>query len=128
MALHSHVGSFNFADPANIWQVYETLMNEVQNEATYICNKYKIHIEPIQFEWDKFLPTLEKDFPYLLNEVLSFTNNQLHQPISNIKSSIPNENRNQYNTVIANRTRTLTNLSPLATNINEACGYEHIFA
>ena len=101
-------------------------MDEVQNEATYICNKYKNHIEPIQFEWDKFLPTLEKDFPDLLNEVLSYTNNQLHQPIANIKSSTPNENRNQYNTVIANTTRTLTNLSPLATNTNEARGYEHI--
>ena len=37
----------------------------------YISNKYEIQIEPIQFEWDMFLPTLEKDFLDILNEVLS---------------------------------------------------------
>ena len=57
-----HVGSFNFADQAKIRQVHKTLMNEVRNEATHISNKYKIQIEPIQVERDKFLPTLEKDF------------------------------------------------------------------
>ena len=50
MALCSHVGSIDFTDPANIRQVHETLMNDVRNDATYISNKYKIQIEPIQFE------------------------------------------------------------------------------
>ena len=77
MALCSHVGSINLADPANIKQVHETLMNEVGIEVTYISNKYKIQIESVQFKCDKFLPILEKDFLDILNEVLSckITNN-----------------------------------------------------
>ena len=71
-----HVDCINFADPANIRKVHKTLMNDVRNETTYISNKYKIKIEPIQFEWDKSLPTLEKDFPKILNEVLSCKNYQ----------------------------------------------------
>ena len=63
MALHSHVGSINFADPANIRKVHEELMSQVRTKAIYISNKYKIYIEPIQFEWDKFLPTFERYFP-----------------------------------------------------------------
>ena len=42
MALHSHVGSINFADPANIRQVHDALMREVRKEAIYVSNKYKI--------------------------------------------------------------------------------------
>ena len=60
MTLHSCVGSITFASPVNIRQVHETVMNEVRNEATYISNKYKSQSDPIQFKWDKFLPTLEK--------------------------------------------------------------------
>ena len=44
-----------------------------------------------------------KDSLDILNEVLSYTNNPQHQPIPNVSSSTPNEHRNQYNTVIANR-------------------------
>ena len=50
MVLCSHVGSINFADPANIRQVYEVFMSEVRTKAIYINNKYKIPIEPMQFE------------------------------------------------------------------------------
>ena len=57
---------------------------------------------------------------------LSCTNNQQHHPISNINSSMLNENRKQYNTVAHNRTRMLTTLSPSATNTKEACWYEPI--
>ena len=71
---------------------YMKQMNEVTNKATCISNKYKIQIEPLEFEWDKFIPTLEKDFPDILNEVLSCTNNQQHQPFSNVNSIMPNEN------------------------------------
>ena len=35
----------------------------VRSEGIHISNKYKIQIEPLQFEWDRFLPTLEKGFP-----------------------------------------------------------------
>ena len=58
-AICSHVGSINFADPANIRQVHGILMNEVRNEATQISNKYKIQIEPMQFKWDNLLSTME---------------------------------------------------------------------
>ena len=69
MVLCSHMGSINFADPANIRQVHEALMSWVRNEAMNISNKYKIQIEPIRFEWDKLLPTLKKDFQEILNEM-----------------------------------------------------------
>ena len=92
------------------------------HDATYIINKYRIQIEHMPFEWNKFLLTPEKDFPDILKEIFSSKNNQKHQPISNINNSTPNKNRSQYTAVIANRTRTLT----LATSTNEACEYEHI--
>ena len=37
-------------------------MTQVITEAIHIIDKYKIQIEPRQFEWDRFLPTLEEDF------------------------------------------------------------------
>ena len=55
----------------------------------------------MQFEWDEFLPTLKKDFPDILNEVLSCENNQKQPPIYYVNSSTPHKNRSQYNTVIA---------------------------
>ena len=107
MALHSHGGRINFADPANIRLVHEALMSQIGNKAINISNMYKIQIEPIQFEWDKFLPTLEKDSLEILNEELSHNNNQQQQPNSNENSSTPNKNRNQYNMVEDNRNRVL---------------------
>ena len=79
MALHSHMGSINFADSTNIRKVHKELISQVRTEAIHISNKYKIHVEPIQFEWDKFLPTLEKDFPEILNEVLHQSNKHQQQ-------------------------------------------------
>ena len=76
MVLHSHVGSINFADLANIRRLHKELMCQVRTEAIHFSNNYKIQIEPIQFKWDKSLPTLEKDFLEMLNEVLSHDNNQ----------------------------------------------------
>ena len=120
-AIYSNMGSINFADPANIRQVLGILMNEVRDKSIYISNKYKIQKEPLQLKWDKFLPTLEKDFLDILKEVLSCKNNQ-QQPISDINNSMPNEKRSLYNTVIANKMRTLTSVS----NTNGAWGYECI--
>ena len=108
MVLHSCVGSINFTDPANIRQTHKALLSHVRKEAIIISKKYIIPIEPIQFECDKFLPTLEKYSLDILSKVLT----QQYQSNSNINSSMPNENRNQYNTVVGNRTRTLTSLSP----------------
>ena len=76
MAVVSHLGSINFAYPGNIRQVHEDLMSKARNEAIYINNKYKIEIEPVQFEWDMFLPTLEKDVSEMLDEILSHNNNE----------------------------------------------------
>ena len=120
------IGTINFMDPANTKQAYGILVNAVRNEAPYISNKYKILIDPMQYEWDKFLSTLEKDFLDILNEVLSCKNSLQHQLSSNVNNSMPHKNRSQYNTVIENRTRTLTNQFPLAVNTNGAYGYEHI--
>ena len=69
MTLCSHVGSISIKDPDDTRQVHETLMSEVRKEAIYISNKCKIQIKPIQCEWGKFLLTLEKDFPDILNKV-----------------------------------------------------------
>ena len=52
-AIHSHAGNINFVHPGNLRQVHGILMNEVRNEVVYISNKYKIHIEPLQFKWYK---------------------------------------------------------------------------
>ena len=89
MALHSHVGSINLADPANIRKVHKELMSQIRNKAIHIRNKYKIQVESIQFEWDKFLPTLEKDFQNILNKVLSHSNYEQQQLNSNKDRSTP---------------------------------------
>ena len=83
MVLCSHVGSINFAAPANFKKVHKGLTSQVRAEAIHIGNKYKILIESIQFEWDKLLSTLEKDFLEILNEVLSHNNNPKQIPTSN---------------------------------------------
>ena len=91
MALSSHMGGIIFADPANIRKGYEELMTQVRTEAIHISNKYRIQIEPIQFEWDRILATLEKDFPGIWDEMLS-CNSQPKQPLnSNVNRSIPNK-------------------------------------
>ena len=71
IVLSSYMGSIKFADPFNIKKAHKELMSQLRNEAIHISNKYKIQIEPIQFERDKFLPNLEKDFLEIMNEVLS---------------------------------------------------------
>ena len=76
MALSSHLGGISFADPTNIRRAHEELMTQVGTKSMHIGNKYKIQIEHIQFEWDKIFPTLEKDFPGILNEVLSSNGQQ----------------------------------------------------
>ena len=124
MALSSCVGSINFAHHANIRKTHEELMSQVRTEAIHICNKHKIQTEPIQFECNKFLPTLGKDFLKILNEVLSH-NSQQHQ-IPNSNRSTLNENRNQYNAGIYNRTRALKTPSPSTTHPNRANRFQHV--
>ena len=45
-----------------------------------ISNKYTVQIESLHFEWDKFIPTLEKEFPNILNEIISCNSQQ--QPLN----------------------------------------------
>ena len=80
-------------------------MNQVRTKAIHIGNKYKIQVEPMNFEWDRFFATLEKDFSDILNEILSNNSQQQQQPlISNKKGSTPNENIEKYHGEIDNRT------------------------
>ena len=72
--------SITFTDPVNTRRVHKELMNKVRNEAIHISNKYKVQIEPLHFEWDRFIPTLEKKFPDILNEMLYHNSQQ--QPLN----------------------------------------------
>ena len=66
-------------DPVETRRVHGELMNKVRNKTICISNKYTIQIEPL-FEWDKFIPTLKKEFLDILNEILN-TNSQW-QPLN----------------------------------------------
>ena len=81
----------------------------------------------MQFECDKVLSTLEKDFLEILTKVLTSSNNQRYQPNPNKNRSTPNANRKHYNTGINNRARTLTTLSPSATHANRTHSFQHMF-
>ena len=50
---------------------HEALMHDVNRDARYIGTKYSVQIGPLYFEWDKFIPTLEKHFPDILDEILN---------------------------------------------------------
>ena len=123
MVLRNHVGSINFADPVNIRKAPKEQMNHVGTNVIPISNKYKIQIEPIKFEWDKFLLSLEKDFPEILHEVLSYNNHQQQLLNSNENRSTSNENRNQYNAGIDRGTSTHTTSSPSTIHPSQA----HVF-
>ena len=93
-------------------------MNQVGNEAIHISTKYTVQLEPLYFEWDKFIPTLEKEFLDILNEMLCC--NSQHQPFNpNENRFIPYRNREPYNNFrqgINNRTQRLTTPSPTITH------------
>ena len=61
-------------DPTQTRKAHEVLMCEANREATFISAIYSIWIDPLYFMWDKFIPTLEKYFPDLLDEILSHNN------------------------------------------------------
>ena len=79
IVLSSCIGDINFMDPVNTRKEHEELMNQVRNGAICIINKYKVQIEPLHFEWDRFIPPLEKEFSNILNEMPSCSSQQ--QPI-----------------------------------------------
>ena len=45
-------------------------------EPICISNKHNIQIEPLHFEWDRFIPILEKEFPDLLKVMLNHCSQQ----------------------------------------------------
>ena len=96
MALSSHMGNINFADPADIWKAHKELIIQVRTKAIHNSNKYKTQIEPPQFEWDRFLPTLEKDFPDILDEML---NHISQQQLPNSKETDPHQMKIGSNTM-----------------------------
>ena len=49
-------------------------MCEANREARYISTKYTVLIEPLCFEWGKFMPMLEKHFSDILDEILNCDN------------------------------------------------------
>ena len=77
--LNSHMGGIKFADPVNTRKAHKELVIQVRPTAIYISNKYTVQLEPLHFEWDRFIPTLEKDFLNTINEMLSHNGQQ--QPL-----------------------------------------------
>ena len=55
-------------------KAHEVLMYEANREARYISTKSSIQIDPLYFEWDKCIPTLEKHFQDILDEILNHDN------------------------------------------------------
>ena len=66
MPLSGCVGGINFVDPTDIRKAHKELMIQVRTTSIH-----KIQIEPIHFELSSFLPMFEKDFPEILNEMLT---------------------------------------------------------
>ena len=99
--------------------IHVELMNQVGNKAIHVSNTYEVQIEPLHFEWDKFTPTLEKEFLDTLNKMLN--HNSQCQPLnSNENRSFSHGNWKQYNSIrqeINNRMRTLKTPSPTISHI-----------
>ena len=78
-------------------------------------------------ERDNFIPTLEKEFPDILNEMLGCNSQQ--QPLNSNKNwSMPQRNREEYNSFrwgINSRITTLTTPSPTITHQNTANRSHH---
>ena len=61
--LQNSLLNVNFLDPAITTKAHAALMCETNRKAKYISTKCSIQIEPLYFEWDKFISMLEKHFP-----------------------------------------------------------------
>ena len=65
------VHHINFKDPIQIRRTHEALIHKVNRDAICIGTKYSVKIEPMHFEWEEFIPTLEKHFPDILQKILA---------------------------------------------------------
>ena len=69
-ALRNTVQNVNFADPFQTRRAHETLMHDVKRKVRYIDTKYSMQIDPLYFESDKFIPTLENHFLDIVEQLL----------------------------------------------------------
>ena len=60
------IQNINFVDALQTWR-----MHEVNGEVRCIGIKYSVKMESKYFEWGKFIPTLEKHFPDVLEDILN---------------------------------------------------------
>ena len=65
-ALRNTIQNVNFVDPIQTRRAHETLMHYVKRERRCADIKYSMQIDPLYFQYDKFIPTLEKHFPGIL--------------------------------------------------------------
>ena len=97
MTLRNCIKDINFTDPVQMRRVHRDLMNEANSEYQYISNRYNIEIDPLHFEWDKFIPTLERQLPDIFNEMLN-CDHQGHPLDQSDHTSIISRNREPNNT------------------------------
>ena len=60
-----------FVNSVDIRWEHKELIIQVGNRAICISMKYTIQMEPLYSEWDKFIPTSEKEFLDTLNGMLN---------------------------------------------------------
>ena len=70
-ALRNIIHNVNFVDPTQIRKAHEVLMSDDNKEVRYTGTKNSLQMDPLYFEWDKFVPTLEKHFPDILGDILN---------------------------------------------------------
>ena len=58
----------------NTGMAHEAFMCEANRDTRYIRTKYSVHTDPLYFEWDKFIPTLEKHFLDIWDAILTHDN------------------------------------------------------
>ena len=70
---------------------HDALMHDVNGGAKFTSCKYSVQIDPLYFEWDRFIPTLEKHFLDILGEILNH-DNHMYAPVQGQGQSIPANN------------------------------------
>ena len=100
VALRNCVKDINLADPVQMKRVLRDLMIEVSYKAQNISSNHIVQINPLYFEWDKFILTLERQFPDVLNEMVN-CDHQWHLSDQNKSRSTISRNGEPYYPIIA---------------------------
>ena len=79
-------------DPIHIRRAHEALIHKVNREAICICIKYSVKIEPMYFEWDLFISSLEKNIPDILQEILDQRHNSEQGPSQSVPTDSGDNN------------------------------------